>query len=113
MERPSANLYLNLAGVLRTLAILLLWMGLMGCADGIVLQNPERFQQEIVGQDTTPPEPPKKPENAVQYVQYELIENRKLYEYAKPVGGILFILFLLRRFFSLLYRLTTTSPTGR
>ncbi len=102
-------------GLLQSLCWLsLLFIAPAGCAEGIVLDTPERFPQNELILPTPEPTPEPSPSTPLQKIQVRFVEVK---EKAAPYQGYLMpsmiLLVLLAgfaRFLRWIYELTTTSP---
>lgn len=96
------------------LACMLLLPALPGCAEGIVLDAPERFPQQELVLPTPEPTPMPSPSTPLEKIQVKVVaitrEANKYNQYTLPLSLALGVLFGLFRLLRWIYDLTTTSP---
>lgn len=87
---------------------------LPGCAEGIVLDPPERFHESEIVLPTPEPSPSPSPSTPVENIQLKVIEAaekaNKYRDLSLPIGLALAVLFGFFRLLRWIYDLTTSSP---
>lgn len=87
---------------------------LPGCAEGIVLDPPERFHESEIVLPTPEPSPSPSPSTPVEKIQVKFLEAadkaNKYRDLSLPIGAGLAVLFGFFRLLRWIYELTTSSP---
>lgn len=93
----------------------LLLTALPGCAEGIVLDPPQRFNQTEIVLPTPEPTPSPSPSNQIEKFQFKAIEMAdkasKYRDLTLPIGMALLLLLGFVQLLRWIYELTTSSPS--